>query len=416
MAHVAGVARGSRPADMDRHATDHGHGVAAWSWSRTLLVSLRFAIAPVAILVLMGVGLALRAAAVGGGWSDVMLVTDAAIRTMLEGSTPYGIGYAQSIPPGAPFAYGPIALLWYLPGHGDPGRMETAAHDARRGRVSRIRGRPLGLALYATLPPLLVTATDGSNDTSAGVLLLVALLAPSGQPIAGGALLAVAAAFKPYAVAWLLPLLAYGGIAWPLAAFLVGSVVAWGWAVLAWGPRPILDSLAAGRGPPRGALLLAGVGRPGPVAHARERLVGRALRRWACRGRRRLAGVRTARSFVLVGSPCSSSRCYAGWWSTFAYLAALAPVVCWHLDDWLGLGDLRVRWPADPVGRVHGVGGCPLAGHSGRGPASPTARSPDHRRGPLRGVRSRVSWCGAVRSTRRPRMPRILGALRMGKR
>ena len=69
----------------------------------TLLVSLRFVIAPVALLVLMGVGLALRAAAVGGGWSDVMLVTDAAIRTMLEGGTPYGIGYQESIPPGAPF-------------------------------------------------------------------------------------------------------------------------------------------------------------------------------------------------------------------------------------------------------------------------------------------------------------------------
>ena len=43
---------------------------------------------------------------------------------------------------------------------------------------------------------------------------------------------------------------------------------------------------------------------------------------------------------------------FAGWWSTFAYLAALAPVVCWHLDDWLGLGDLRIRWPGDPVGRA----------------------------------------------------------------
>ena len=45
----------------------------------TLLLSLRIAVAPVAMLVLMGVGLALRAAAVGGGWSDVMLVTDAAV-------------------------------------------------------------------------------------------------------------------------------------------------------------------------------------------------------------------------------------------------------------------------------------------------------------------------------------------------
>ena len=49
----------------------------------------------------------------------------AAIRTMLAGASPYGIGYPESIPPGAPFAYGPIALLWYLPALGGPGRMET---------------------------------------------------------------------------------------------------------------------------------------------------------------------------------------------------------------------------------------------------------------------------------------------------
>ena len=85
----------------------------------------------------MGVGLALRAAAVGGGWSDVMLVIDAAIRTMLEGGTPYGIGYQESIPPGAPFAYGPIALLWYLPGHGRSGTHGDGAHDAGRRSVSR---------------------------------------------------------------------------------------------------------------------------------------------------------------------------------------------------------------------------------------------------------------------------------------
>jgi hypothetical protein len=62
--------------------------------------------------------------------------------------------------------------------------------------------------------------------------------------------------------------------------------------------------------------------------------------------------VRTARSFVVVGAVIYVATLYTGWWSTFAYLAALAPIVCWHLDDWLGLGDERVRWPGDPVGRV----------------------------------------------------------------
>jgi len=43
---------------------------------------------------------------------------------------------------------------------------------------------------------------------------------------------------------------------------------------------------------------------------------------------------------------------FTGWWSTFAYLAAIAPIICWHLDDWLGLGRQRVVWPGDPVGQL----------------------------------------------------------------
>jgi hypothetical protein len=43
---------------------------------------------------------------------------------------------------------------------------------------------------------------------------------------------------------------------------------------------------------------------------------------------------------------------YTGYWSTFSYLAALAPFVCWHLDEWLGLDARRVRLPTDPVGRA----------------------------------------------------------------
>lgn len=317
--------------------------------SATLLMSLRWHIPHGAILVLLVCGLALRAAAVGGGWSDVMLVTQAAIRTMLDGADPYGIGYAQSIPPGAPFAYGPLALLWYLPVLGNPGRLELLLTMGLLG-VLALRGRPLGLALYATLPALLVTSTDGSNDTSAGVLLLVALLVAQRKPVAGAALLALAVAFKPYALAWLLPLLAYGGVPMPLLAFVVTSLVAWGWAVLAWGPVPILDSLRrADALHPQAYYSLAWVVDGsrfmpaeawGMVRYAAGAVI--ASLGWAW--------VRTARSFVIVGVAVFLVTLFTGWWSTFAYLAAIAPVVCWHLDDWLDVGHLRVRWPTDPVG------------------------------------------------------------------
>ncbi len=130
--------------------------------------------------------------------------------------------------------------------------------------VFAIRGRPLGLALFATLPALLVTATDGSNDTSAGVLLLIALLAAERVPVLGGVLLAVAVAFKPYALAWLLPLLAYGGVPLPLLAFVVTSLVGWGVGARRLGSGAHPRQPPARRWPASAGVLLArlGGGRP----------------------------------------------------------------------------------------------------------------------------------------------------------
>jgi len=315
----------------------------------TLLVSLRWRIPHLALLILLLCGLALRRAAEGNVGSDVLVVTGAAVRTMLDGANPYGIGYPQSIPPGAPFAYGPLALFWYLPSLASPGRLELLLSMGLLG-VFAIRGRPLGLALFATLAALIVTATDGSNDTSAGVLLLAALLAAERVPVLGGVLLAVAALFKPYALAWLLPLLAYGGIPMPLLAFLVTSLIGWGLAAVAWGPAPILDSLRRADGlHPQAYYSLAWV-----LAdlHLMPESAW-ALTRYAAGGLTAIVGwawVRTARSFVVVGIAIFLVTLFTGWWSTFAYLAAIAPIVCWHLDDWLGLGQLRIRWPGDPVG------------------------------------------------------------------
>jgi len=69
----------------------------------TLAVSLRWRIGAVAVIVLLGVGIALRVVP-SSGFSDVLIVTEAAIREMLAGGNPYGHGYEESFPPGAPFA------------------------------------------------------------------------------------------------------------------------------------------------------------------------------------------------------------------------------------------------------------------------------------------------------------------------
>ena len=62
--------------------------------------------------------------------------------------------------------------------------------------------------------------------------------------------------------------------------------------------------------------------------------------------------MRSAASLVIVGALIFGATLFLGFWSTFAYLAAVAPIICWHLDDWLGLGAQRVVWPGDPVRAV----------------------------------------------------------------
>ena len=208
----------------------------------------------------------------------------------------------------------------------------------------------LGLALYATLSPLLVTATDGSSDTSAGVLILVALLVAQRSPIAGGALLAVAAAFKPYAVAWL-----------PAAGIRRDRVAArrvprgQRRGVGLGGPRVGASAHPrqprAGGGGPCRPLLLAGMGRPGPVADARDHW---SVLRYALGLLVAAIGwleVRTARSFVVTGCAIFVVTLYAGWWSTFAYLAALAPRVL-APGRLAGAGRAAGPLARDPVGRL----------------------------------------------------------------
>lgn len=308
----------------------------------------------IAILALLAAGIGLRVASVGVGFSDVLTVTAAAADRWLLGGNPYGVGYVESNPPGSPFPYGPLALVWYLPVLDDPVRLELAISILVLVLLA-IRGRPLGLAIVATTPVLVATAGDGSNDNSAGLLLLVALLAARRSVLAGGVLLGLATSFKPYAAAWIPPLLAWGRL--PAAAGLAGGLAAgWGPALLAWGHQSIGASIARSQEIHREpfyslAAVVEGATRAPVSRDAFDRL-------------RLLAGggialvslpfVRTWTRFVLIGTAIYLATLFLGYWSTFAYLTALAPIVGWQLDDWLGVGGRRVRWPWDPVGRFTG--------------------------------------------------------------
>ena len=110
----------------------------------TLLVSLRYRIGPAALLIMVVAGFTVRLVMIGASSSDALIVTVAAIERVLGGGSPWGVGYAETIPPGAPFPYGPLALLWYLPAKALPEIMEMLASTIVLVLLG-IRGRPVGL-------------------------------------------------------------------------------------------------------------------------------------------------------------------------------------------------------------------------------------------------------------------------------
>jgi hypothetical protein len=316
-----------------------------------LALSLHWDIGPLALIGLFVVGVDLRVATFGVGFSGVADVTRGAIDVMLHGGNPYGIGYDPTRPLGEPFPYGPLALLWYLPAK-DPRVLEMMISGVIMAALT-IRGRPLGLAIWATSPMLVQLASDGSNDDTAGLLLLVALVVLERMPRAGAALIGIAASFKIYALAWLPPIFLWAGSG-ALAAGVIAAGIGWLPAVVLWGAGPILESF-----------------RLSDATHALPYYsLGQALQRLGLSPDksllntfRYLAGalsaivtsafVRSHAGVVVAGMIIYVVTLYAGFWSTAAYLVAIGAVVCWYLDVWLVPGEgARVQWPGDPVGRL----------------------------------------------------------------
>ncbi|CAN5744340.1 hypothetical protein BH23CHL7_BH23CHL7_04130 [soil metagenome] len=298
-------------------------------------------------LLLAGVDLRIDYAQTG---SDVLDVTRAAIEHALAGGNPYGIGYPESRPPGAPFPYGPLALLWYLPPL--PAQaIEFIVSLAILGALA-LRGHLLGLAVYATAPVLIATAADGSNDTSLGLLLLIALAVLPRKPIVGAFVIGLAIAFKPTALAWAVPLVGWAGLP-ALVGVAAGAGIFWLPALLMWSPRSIIASItdaATIHQTPYYSLAFAlerfGVRIPEAV------LLATSLGTGALLAAASLFRVRTADGVIGWGVVIFLVTLFGGFWSTFAYFAAVAPIICWRLDAWTGGAEARVRWPRDPIGRL----------------------------------------------------------------
>lgn len=343
-----------------------------WGIGVTLAVGLTLAASarwqlrwvPVFAIILCGVGL--RWAMSNVESSDVADVTTAAIRTVLRGSDPYGIGYAASRPVGAPFPYGPVALLWYFPIFRDPTQIESLVSLALLGffGMRAAQGRPLGLVVFALAPPLVLASVDGSNDTSAGLLILVSLALAAKRPVVGAAALAVAVAFKPYALAWLPPLALWAGIP-VVVAFAAASLVVWSPILFIWGADKYLKSLAmAQQTHLREAYWsVASVWDaidPGTAPRALETI------RYFLSGAVAVIGglrVRSIDGVIVVGTAAFVIAQFGGYFGSYVYIAAVAPVLCWRVDDWL-----RMMLPE----LIHAYGEAPTFGRRIRRAAAPT--------------------------------------------
>jgi hypothetical protein len=304
----------------------------------TLLAATRWKLrwAPVVVLVVCAV--ALRLAMFGTHASDVSDVTRAAIGYAFSGDNPYGFGYGVSRPMGAPYPYGPVDLLWYAPFAFDPTVLEVGVSIAITMllAVRAANGRPVGLAIFAVAPPLVLASVDGSNDTSAGLLILAALVLAARRPRLGAVALAVAVAFKPYAIAWLPPLIAFAGLG-TLLAFLVASVVAWAPVIWPWGIGSYLKSLQLAQEThlrasywSLGAILDSFA--PDAVARALETV------RYFVAGVVAIYGsarIRTMDGVIIVGTLVFLIAQFAGYFGSYVYLAAIAPILCWRVDDWV---------------------------------------------------------------------------------
>ena len=291
---------------------------------------LAVAVIPVVLFVRSPLVVALALVA-GGAWlrlvigsftepiADQLWVSQAAAEQVLAGGNPYGVGYDVTSPPGAPFVYGPLMLLWGLAGTWG----EAIASVATLALVAATRSW-VTLALLAAFPLFVIITTIGINDSAPGFFITAAVLALRAWPLGAGVLLAAAVALKPYALAWLPGLVAYGGVR-AAAAFVAASAVAW-LPVLLWGPLGFLRSVDLAR-EAQGRFTGGGLGVPAlRVLAVPLALLPFVIRRWSVA--------------ALSGSAIFAIVLFLDTWASFGYWLAVLPITG------IALEGVVVRWRA----------------------------------------------------------------------
>jgi hypothetical protein len=300
--------------------------VALALWMPLVLLAARW---PVAAMITAGI--VLRVSFLTVCCTDQIAVSHAAWDRVADGlGGPYGLGYAATDPPGGPFPYGPLGLIWWLPGP----VVELIAAAAVLA-ILAWHGSLITLAIFAVWQPAVWLNVAGVNDYSPAALLLVAFIAMRSRPIVGAAVLSVAAALKPYVFAWFLPAIGFGGI--PVAVVLAATTaVLWSPLFVFWG----------GIGSFLKTIEIAA--RIHPVPNALDMPVLRWIAVAIALGS---LFVRRWEAAVLLGSAAFVVFLFLDRWASYAYFLAVIPITGLAIESLLGL----VSWRPLPFAKRIGI-------------------------------------------------------------
>lgn len=262
-------------------------------------------------LAIIGGSIVLRLGYAEACCTDQIAVSHAAWERVSSGlGGPYGVGYAETNPPGAPFPYGPLALIWWLPGP----VVEMAAAVGIMALLASQRAL-ITLGIFAAWAPWLTL--EGVNDYSPSLLITMSLIGLKKWPVFSAALLAAAAALKPYAFAWFLPAMGYAGLRGALVLVAVTALL-WSPLFLFWG----------GVGPFLETVRLAGAAHPVPNA------MNLPLLRWLAIPLMGLSLVaRRWDDMVLFGSAAFMVFLFLDRWASSSYWIAVIPILGLALEQ-----------------------------------------------------------------------------------
>ena len=279
----------------------------------TIPIALWFRKSPQVAGVAIAAGsMLLRIAYIGLGYSNQIDVSQAAAERAVMGLSPYGVAYTDAMLPGEPFPYGPLALVWWQLGPA----VELVAAGLMMGVLIHQRAW-ITLGLFAAIPFSVYLTTTGANDYSPGLLIAVGLLLLPRRPYFGAAMLAAAAALKPYAFAWVPAAIGFAGLRSGIVLVALSAVL---WApVFAWGLGGLVRSLELARAVhriPENALNMPSLRFAAiPLAAA-----GLLARRWEVA--------------VLAGSVVFTTFLFLDAWASLGYWLAVGPITGIALESW----------------------------------------------------------------------------------